>query len=225
MTNAVWSSLMRLQFNTRWAHRLQGALRRHPSTNGSPANAAPETPPVPANADWDEAFVRVESYLRSHHLESRVLLTHLTTEILKTARTLAGQMPLETPVTIAMRVAHAQIGEWLQGVLHEGDWADERFRARGRLALLMSELPHQCPERFLSNEPLPSAVADRLVESRLEPAPEFRLTPMPPAMLEFPIAEYAEEKWVTFSRSTFSRAAASWVVFIGVLGVAWFATR
>lgn len=200
-------------------------MRRHQPSNGSQAHAAPATPPVPANADWDEAFVRVESYLRSHHLESRVLLTHLTTEILKSARALASQMPAEAPVTIAMRVAHAHIGEWLQGVLHEGDWADERFRARGRLALLMSELPQQCPERFLSNEPLPTAVADRLVESRLEPAPEFRLTPMPPAMLEFPIADYAEEKWVTFSRSTFSRAAASWVVFIGVLGAAWFATR
>lgn len=200
-------------------------MRRHHPNNGSPAHAAPPTPPVPANADWDEAFVRVESYLRSHHLESRVLLTHLTTEILKSARALAAQMPGEAPVTVAMRVAHAQIGEWLQGVLHEGDWADERFRARGRLALLMSELPQDCPEKFLSSEPLPPEVEGRLVESRLEPAPEFRLTPMPPAMLEFPIAEYAEGKWVTFSRSTFSRAAASWVVFIGVLGFAWFATR
>ncbi len=48
---------------------------------------------------------------------------------------------------------------------------------------------------------------------------------MPPAPLEFPLAEIAEEKWITFSRSAFARAAASWVVFVGVLGVAWFASR
>lgn len=214
---------MRLGFKTHWADRLQAVLRSHGSSNGTAAPAM--VPAGPIDTDWDEAFLRVESYLRAHHLESRVLLARFTTEIIDAARGLAPQLPGEPPVTVALRVAHARIGDWLQSALGEGDWTDERFRARGRLALLMSELPQRCPERFLTGEPLPAPVADRLAKSSLLPAPEFRPTRMPPAMLEFPLAGIVEEKWVTFSRSAFNRAAASWVLFIGLLGVAWFATR
>lgn len=197
---------------------MRGRIRRN-------AALARVTTPVPITAEWDDAFLRVESYLRAHQIESRVLLNRLTTEILADARTLAQQYPDEPPVALAMRVAHARIGEWLQRLLKEGDWANERFRARGRLALLLSRLPQACPERFLSSEPLPLLVAERLTQAELMPAPGFRPTTMPPAMLEFPLGEMAEEKWVTFSRSAFARAAASWVLFISVLGVAWFMTR
>lgn len=214
---------MRLGFKTHWADRLQSVLRGRGAING--AAAEPSAAPPPVDAAWDEAYLRVESYLRAHHLESRVLLARLTTEILAAARELAVQMPDESPVSVALRVAHARIGEWLQNALREGDWADERFRARGRLALLLSELPERCPERFLSAESLPAPVANRLATASLLAAPEFRPTPMPPALLEFRLAEMAEQKWVTFSRSAFNRAAASWVLFIGLLGFAWIATR
>lgn len=199
-------------------------MQLRPKTNGTAVGAAARTH-APIDAQWDEAFLRVESYLRAHHVESRLLLTRLTTEILDEARGLAAQMPEEAPVTLAMRLAHARIGEWLQSTLAEGDWSDDRFRARGRLALLMSELPRRCPERFLSHDPPPDDVADRLATARLYPAPELRPTSMPPAMLEFPLVDLAEDKWETFSRSTFNRAAASWVLFISFLGVAWIATR
>lgn len=201
---------------------MNGALRRrHISTTAAPAAAEPE----PVDAAWDEAFLRVESYLRAHQIESRMLLTRLTTEIVAEARALAAQLPDEAPVTLAMRLAHARIGEWFQRELGEGDWSDERFRARGRLALLMSQLPQESPELFLSSQPLPAERGRRLSQAQLQPAPGMRPTTMPPAMLEFPLVEIAEEKWVTFSRSAFARAAASWVLFISVLGIAWFATR
>jgi hypothetical protein len=198
-------------------------LGRRKVRRGRPAAAPVFAGPIPA--EWDEAFLRVESYLRAHHIESRLLLTRLTSEIVNDARGLAAQMPREAPVTIAMRLAHARIGEWMQRAMGRGDWSDERFRARGRLALLMSELPERCPEQFLGTEELPEEARKRLGESDLVAGPEMRPVTMPPAMLEFPLVEIAEEKWVTFSRSTFARAAASWVLFVSILGVAWYATR
>lgn len=215
---------MRLSFKSLWAHRVQGVLRRRPPVNGGIPHPAPEHA-LPVDADWDEAFLRVESYLRAHHIESRVLLSRLTTEILTAARTLAAQLPAEAPVTISLRVAHARIGDWLQHELGEGDWADERFRARGRLALLLSGIPHATPERFLAAEPLPDPLRGLLAVSRLAPAPGMLPTGMPPAPLEFPLSDMAEEKWETFSRSTFFRAAASWFAFLGLLGATWIATR
>ncbi|MES2694344.1 MAG: hypothetical protein V4773_12785 [Verrucomicrobiota bacterium] len=213
---------MRLQFKSNWADRVRTALRR----NGPPFRSRPVSiAELPATAAWDDAFARVESYLRAHHIESRVLLAKYTTDILAAARALAVQHPNEAPVTLAIRVAHARIGEWLVHGLGEGDWADERFRARGRLALLMSEIPERCPERFLSAEDLPAETRNRLSTAQLLPGPELRLASMPPAPLEFPLGEVVEEKWSTFNRSAFFRASMSWVVLAGAAGLAWLVTR
>jgi hypothetical protein len=215
---------MRLQFKNKWAHRLQAVLRRRGETvtRGSSAYSLPT---FPANEAWDEAFLRVESYLRAHHIQSRVLLNRRTTEILDAARRLAADHPNEAPVTVAMQVAQARMGEWLVHTLGEGDWADERFRARGRLALLLAEIPEQHPEHFLGTRELPKNAIDRLRTAELRPGPGLKLTSMPPAPLEFPLGTAVEEKWVTFSRSTAFRASTSWLVIIGFLSVAWFATH
>ncbi|HUR60163.1 MAG TPA: hypothetical protein VM029_20740 [Opitutaceae bacterium] len=175
--------------------------------------------------DWDEAYLRVESYLRAHHIESRMQLSRLTTDIIAAARTLSLQEPTEAPVTLAIRIAQARIGEWLVHALGEGDWKDERFRARGRLALLMSNLPHECPERFLSFDDLPSKMRDRLATAKLEPGPTVRLAGMPPAPLEFSLTGAVEEKWTTFSRSAFFQASASWLFIATIAGVVWLASR
>jgi hypothetical protein len=198
---------MRFRFKSPWVQQMQSVLRpRSIDPGATRINSA--VAGLDIDASWDEAFMRVESYLRAHHFESRVQLTRLTTEILAAARELASRFPDEEPVTLAMRVAQARIGDWLQRALGEGDWADERFRARGRLALLRSELPHRCPQLFLSRDPLPVPVVAELADAHLVASPELRPTTMPPANLEFPLGELAEEKWETFSRSTFTRAAA-----------------
>jgi hypothetical protein len=215
---------MRLQFKNPWANRLQTMLWRHEL---EPIPLAPvRTASTGAvDAEWDEAFLRVESYLRAHQIESRVLLNELTTEIINAARLLAEEDPTVPPVSVAMRVLQARIGAWLEGALGDGHWADERFRARGRLAILLARLPQTAPQQLLSKEPIPPELAARLSGARLQPGPELRLTGMTSAPLEFPLAEVAEEKWTTFSGSTFFRATASWLLFAGFLGLAWFATR
>lgn len=212
---------MRLRLQDIWSQRLQRVVRRETRRDAAISGEGAQ----PVDAAWDEAFLRVESYLRAHHIESRLLLTRLTSEILDTARELITQFPSEAPVTTAMRVAQARIGDWFQRAMGEGDWSDDRFRARGRLALLMSELPQRAPEHFLSPDPLPAGERDCLSGARLQPGPDMRPTGMPPAPLEFPLAGMVEKNWVTFSRSTFNRAVASWALFIGFLGVAWVATR
>ena len=215
---------MRLNFKLVWAQRVQEVLRRRLRQTGGTIAPTP-LPSVPPTAEWDEAFLRVESYLRAHHIESRVLVNRLTNEIMDAARTIARRLPEEPPVTVAIQVAHARIGEWLTQSLGGGDWADERFRARGRLALLLADVPGACPERFLTTEALSPAIRDRMATATLKPGPELKLTAMPSAPLEFPLSDAVEEKWITFNRSTFFRAATSWIVLAAILGAAWFTTR
>lgn len=209
--------IMRLNFNSRWTHRVQAALRHRPARSVT-------TPPLPATAAWEEAFLRVESYLRAHRIESRVLLNQRVAEIIGSARVLAQEQPEVPPVTLAMQVAHARIGEWLARAAGVSDWTDGRVRARGRLALLLADVPGRCPEQFLTGQ-TPEDVRVAMVTAELEPGPEVRLSRMPNAPLEFPLAAVVEENWVTFNRSAFLRGVTSWVLVAGLLGAAWYATR
>jgi hypothetical protein len=214
---------MRLSFKHTWADRVQAVLRRRrspPSADG----AAPAAT-VPVTAEWDEAFSRVESYLRAHRIDSRVQLNRLTTEIMEAARALAANHPDEPPVTIALQITHARIGEWLVHAVGQGDWADERFRAQGRLAILLADIPRRCPECFLAHDEMPAELRAQLGGAQFQPGPEVRLTRMPSTPLEFPLAGMVGEKWETFSRSIFVRAATSWLLIAGFLGFAWFATH
>lgn len=201
-------------------------LRRQAAHGAATASSAGHVAAlVPATAEWDEAFLRVESYLRAHHIESRVLLNKLTAEIVDAARAVAVMQPDESAVTLAMQVAHARIGEWMVEALGEGDWTDGHFRARGRLALLLADVPGRCPERFLSLQDLAPEVARAMRAGQLEPGPELRLSRMPSAPLEFPRVDSVGETWVTFSRSAFVRGATSWLLIAGVVGLAWVFTR
>src|SRR4051812_43699354 len=119
--------------------------------------------PVPMDPAWDEAFLRVESYLRAHHVESRVMLNQIATEIIQDARQYALANPGEEPVVAGMRAAHARIGAWFARAGNTGDWSDERVRARGRLSLVLGASPAERQNYFLSKEQVPTEVASSLV--------------------------------------------------------------
>src|SRR4051812_16047347 len=114
-------------------------------------NEIPDTlRPVDLHA-WDEAFRRVESYLRAHGVESRVQLNALTTEIIGAAQSAAVARADAEPVTLAMGEANARIKAWFERLFGPANGEDEeRFQARGRLALITAEIPRRWPQHFLS---------------------------------------------------------------------------
>src|SRR5688500_4947713 len=122
----VGNQTMRLQLQRAWGQRSASSLSQPGVAGPEPAAAGT---PIPIDAEWDNAFMRVESYLRAHHIESRSLLTRLTTEILAEARALVPMAAGESPLETSMRVAQTRIGNWLQRSVGDGTWSDERFRA------------------------------------------------------------------------------------------------
>jgi hypothetical protein len=174
---------------------------------------------------WDEAFLRVESYLRAHHFESRVWLNQLATRLITEAKTVAESRPDEEIVTLAMRVAQDRIGAWFARVFGAGEGADERLRARGRLALVLTGLPERWPQYFLSDDPLPEELTTAMRHCAFQPGPELRFTNMPPSAIEFAFGESADPDRPSASRAPFLRAAASWLVLVGLIGLAWVASH
>lgn len=181
-------------------------------------SAAPE----PA---WDEAFLRVESYLRAHHIESRVLLNRLAMTIIAKTRLLAASRPGDEIVTLAMQVTHAEMGAWFARVYGEGDWADERFRARGRLALLLTDMPGRWSGYFLSDEPLPEELASAMRTCAFQPGPEVRFSHMPPTPLDEILGDEKDPSRPPTGRRPYLRAALACILVGGLMGIAWAATH
>lgn len=181
--------------------------------------------PVSADPAWDEAFLRVESYLRAHHLESRVMLNQIATEIIRDARQRSLVAPDEEPVVAAMHATHARMGQWFARAGNTGDWSDERVRARGRLALVLGESPVRRQHCFLSNEEVPAEVASSLAAGVLRPSPELQLSNMPPAPLEFGFNDPTDPSMAQKSGWATMREAAGWLALVGIYGAAWAASH
>jgi hypothetical protein len=174
---------------------------------------------------WDEAFSRVESYLRAHHLESRVLLNQVVTEIIAEAQAHAFSHPADEPVACAMQVTHARIGAWFARAGSESDWASERDRVHGRLALVIANLPGRWANHFLSTESVPPELAAAMASVQFQPGPELRFSNMPTAPLEFGLVETDQPHAVKQGLWVLMRAASVWLVAAGCIGVAWAASH
>jgi hypothetical protein len=180
---------------------------------------------VPTSSAWDEAFLRVESYLRAHHLESRVRLNELVTDIIREARERQEVSSEESPVGAAMSVAHARIGTWFKRVGNGGDWTDPRVRVRARLALVLANLPATRMGGFLSDEAVSPSLAEALATGLLQPGPQVRFSNMAAAPLEFGFDEPDNPHTPKRSLWTSVRAAAGWLLITGFFGVAWAASH
>src|SRR4051812_38962871 len=180
---------------------------------------------VPADPAWDEAFLRVESYLRAHHVGSRVMLNQIATEIIRDARQRSLENPGDEPVVAGMRAAHARIGAWFARAGNSGDWSDERVRAGGRLSLVLGASPERRQNYFLSNEEVPAEVAASLAAGVLRPNPELHLSNMPPAPLEFGFNDPADPSISQKTGWAPVREAAGWLAIVGLYGAAWAASH
>lgn len=181
---------------------------------------------------WDEAFVRVESYLRALQIESRMQINRLVGEIIGMARERARREPDVDPVTLSMHVADERLERWFVRVLGPTarHAARDRVGIRGRLALVMANVPARWPQHFMndpdSDTPLPPELVAAMRASYLEAGPELKLTTMTPRQIDLgPIASAADETWKTFRRLPFLRAATAWLLIIAFFTLVWVVTH
>jgi len=182
----------------------------------------PHSAPIPAQAEaWDEAFLRVESYLHAHRIQGRVAIHRLANALIEQARREAGVRNDVPPVTAAMNVLYRKMDAWYGQAFPQGGASEEALRARGRLALIMARLETGWPQEFLDGQPMRPALAEALREAGLEAGPELRLASMPAAPLEFAVAPPGVEALRSLRRPGLIQAAGLWLAIIGAMGAAW----
>ena len=186
-----------------------------------------DTPPAAPGAgpEWDEAFIRVQSYLRSFGMESPIQLNEIASGIIQEARRSLREGAAGDPVGTAMRITQARIGAWFARSGKPYDWSKGRDRAQGRLALIVADLPKRWRQSFLSPAPLPSELASAMNSVEILPGPEVQLSAMTPEPLEFGILESGEGRAQAKRMWLPARLFFAWLLIFGFFGIAWAASH
>lgn len=152
-------------------------------------------------ADWNEAYVTVESYFCALGLRNKLLLSTCIHRVLKRASIRHQVEPARKPSALAMEEAMKLVAEWFQRVL-DIQLPENRLAARGRLALLLADLPGHWQPWFLAEPPWPDAFVASMRNSYLSAGPEFQIRTMTPRPIEIsPFLSGASRSWDHLSRT------------------------
>jgi hypothetical protein len=160
--------------------------------------------------DWNAAYAKVESYFHALRVRDKVLLGRLVIHVLKRAMRRAPQ-ELERPVTqLAAEEMDLVVTDWFAQVLQEPPTStDHMLSTRGRLALLLADMPGKWQDQFLRPGPWPEAFVKAMRDAYLRAGPDFQLAKMAPRPLDLgPIATLSQ-----LSQWSYGKMVFIWIAF------------
>lgn len=164
--------------------------------------------------DWNAAYTKVESYFHALRIRNKVLLGRLVIQVLKRAMRRAAQEPERPTTELAAEELDLVVTEWFAQVLQEPPGgADHMLTTRGRLALLIVDMPGKWQDQFLRPGPWPEAFVKAMREAYLRAGPDFQLSKMTPRPLDLgPVATLT-----SLSLGSFRKMAFIWIGFAVIL--------
>jgi hypothetical protein len=168
--------------------------------------------------EWNAAYGKVESYFHALRVRNRVLLGRLVILVLNRAMRRAAGEPHRPVSELAGEEMDLVVTEWFGQVLQESPLdAEHRLSTRGRLALLLADMPGRWQDQFLRPGPWPAEFVKAMRDAYLRAGPDFQLSQMAPRPLDLgPIGTITR-----LSRLPYARMVLLWVLF-GLLLVAVF---
>ncbi len=171
---------------------------------------------------WDEAFIAVECYLGALRLRNRLVTVHIVGAVLSRAFERYRQNPDRLPRVMAIEETLQEISRWTQAVLNEL-LEENRLAARGRLALLLADMPGKWQKYFLIPPPLPEEFTEKMRRSYLAAGPRFAELTMLPQPLELnAFGTGAAKVWETVERVPTLRRMAVGIFLITLVAGIWF---
>ena len=164
--------------------------------------------------EWNTAYVKVEGYFHALRVRNKVLLGQLVQRVLGRAMKRAPAEPERSATELAAEELDRILTEWFAEVLETAPTGVEHLLStRGRLALLLADMPGKWQDQFLRPGPWPEEFVTAMRESYLHAGPDFQLSQMTPRPLDLgPITAL-----VNFSRLPFRKMSFIWVAFALVL--------
>src|SRR5882724_9211303 len=167
-------------------------------------------------AEWNAAYSKVESYFHALRVRNKVLLGRLVIHVLKRAIRRAPREPQRSATELAAEEMDHVVTEWFAQVLQEPPTGtDQMLSTRGRLALLLADMPGKWQDQFLRPGPWPEEFVQAMRDTYLHAGPNFQLSRMAPRQLDLgPIT-----RLTNLGRLPYTKMVVIWVLF-GLLLVA-----
>jgi len=135
--------------------------------------------------EWNAAYVKVENYFHALRIRNKPLLGQLTLRVLERAQKRAPSEPGRSATEIAAEEMDRIVTEWFAEVLQTSPVGSEQtLSTRGRLALLLADMPGRWQEQFLRPGPWPPEFIEAMRESFFRAGPDFQLAKMTPRPLD-----------------------------------------
>lgn len=135
--------------------------------------------------EWNAAYVKVENYFHALRIRNKPLLGQLVLRVLERAQRRAPAEPGRSATEIAAEEMDRIVTEWFGEVLQISPVGSEQtLSTRGRLALLLADMPGKWQDQFLRPGPWPKEFVEAMRESFFRAGPDFQLAKMAPRPLD-----------------------------------------
>jgi len=160
--------------------------------------------------EWNAAYAKVENYFHALRIRNKALLGQLVLRVLDRAMRRAPVEPDNSATQLAAEEMDHLVTEWFAEVLQSPPAkADQTLSTRGRLALLLADMPGKWQEQFLRPGPWPEEFTTAMREAFLRAGPDFQLSKMTPRPLDLgPIA-----RLTSLGRMPYFRMVLVWTLF------------
>jgi hypothetical protein len=172
--------------------------------------------------EWNAAYIKVESYFHALRIRNRVLLGQLVQQVLDRAMKRAPEEPQHTATELAAQEMDLVVTEWFAAVLERIPTGVEHvLNTRGRLALLLADMPGKWQDQFLRPGPWPAEFVAAMQDAYLRAGPDFQLSQMTPRPLDLgPITTLTN-----FGKLPVKPMVTIWLAFLAFLAVIFWLTR
>ncbi len=175
---------------------------------------------------WNDAYVRVEDYLRAHRIHNRLHSSRLILKILERAAQRHAADPMVEPTTLAAEETERMMDQWFAHALGVREQPHERIAVDGRVALLLCDGPQKWSDAFLEENKMPEEFVKAMQTGALTAGPDMAVSSMVPRPIDLgPISEAAGETLERFEKLPLLRTLFLWLLFAGVLAAIFYATR
>jgi hypothetical protein len=135
--------------------------------------------------EWNGAYAKVENYFHALRIRNKPLLGQLVLRVLDRAQRRAPAEPNRSATLLAAEEMDRIVTEWFSEVLQSPPTkSDNTLSTRGRLALLLADMPGKWQEQFLRPGPWPEEFTSAMRETFLRAGPDFQISKMTPRPLD-----------------------------------------
>jgi hypothetical protein len=135
--------------------------------------------------EWNAAYVKVENYFHALRIRNKPLLGQLVLRVLERAQKRAPSEPMRSATEIAAEEMDKIVTDWFGEVLQIAPVGSEHtLSTRGRLSLLLADMPGKWQDQFLRPGPWPEEFVEAMRETFLRAGPDFQLSKMTPRQLD-----------------------------------------